>query len=32
MHPIFLAAGFAFMFFAPCVLAIRTDVNGDRNP
>jgi hypothetical protein len=31
MHPIFLAAGFAFMFFAPCVLAIRTDVKGGQD-
>lgn len=31
MHPIFLAASFAFMFLAPCVVAIRTDVTGEKD-
>lgn len=31
MHPVFLAASFAFLFFAPCVAAIRTDdSDGDQ--
>ncbi len=29
MHPILLAASFAFMFLAPCIVAVRSDLNGE---
>ena len=29
MHPILLAASFAFMFLAPCIVAVRSDHNGE---
>ena len=29
MHPVILAASFALMFLAPCVVAMRPDVDGE---
>lgn len=31
MHPIILAASFALMFLAPCVVAMRPDANGEQD-
>jgi hypothetical protein len=31
MHPILLAASFAFLFFAPCIVAIRRDTKIEQD-